>query len=240
MDNYVEDITFAPRVFNSFDEAALETARRLAEELRGAGKDVYLEALTLLSPEEDIEHFAQNLHAVGFDRVTALTCTDDLRFLPMDTARYLAKYLSENGPWDLVFTGCQAVVGDSRLVPPQIAERLELHYIPDLTKIVEEDGLFVAESQTDQGILRQTIEGPTLCAVGNAQYNYLRIATLREKLKFRSKQMVTTPITPLEKGEDLQLLALQPAYQEKACDFLTANTAQELAELLYEREVAAL
>lgn len=59
-------------------------------------------------------------------------------------------------------------------------------------------GRFIVESYTDDGILEQEIIPPCVLAVGNAEQTYLRVPTLKDKMKYGSR-----PIEVLSSGEVL-------------------------------------
>ena len=215
------------RQFGSYDEAALENARRLAVEARKNG-DCQLDAATVGECEP---RFAQDLYALGFDRVF------QIRASQKDAAANLCRLIEAQGGYDVILTGRQAWPDESGLTPYWIAKRLSLPCIAQVIDLEQTPGGVRVVSQTDGGTFVRTITVSAVYSIAEAKHSYLQIATLREKLATRDKRVHEIAGAPVEAhgggGEHLRLLYEST---EKQCRFLEGETVDEKACALW-REV---
>lgn len=170
------DLNLFKTIFGTYDEAALETALRLADGARAEGNEAELSALTVVQKNTKLDRrFAQDLFAVGFDTVTALYTDEDIDFQPGVSAQILSNYLAGESAErkQIIIMGKQTSPGESGMVPLLTAGLLQLpltqnvralHYSNDL-----HSGVYV---------------------VAEAEHPWLRVATLREKLAAKEKQMI--------------------------------------------------
>lgn len=66
------DLSYAKKIYNCFDESALEMALRLGDTATGQGQDVDVTALTIGSG--NIDNFLKNLYAVNVNKVIKIEC----------------------------------------------------------------------------------------------------------------------------------------------------------------------
>lgn len=117
-----------PTVFNPEDLHALEAALRVKETWGG-----HITVLTM-GPPTAAEILRDSLYR-GADRVILLT---DRKFAGADTlatSYALAQAIRKIGAVDLIFTGRQAIDGDTAQVGPQVAEKLGFSQIGYLLEI---------------------------------------------------------------------------------------------------------
>jgi len=176
-----------PRVFDCFDEAALEVARGLRDEFAAAGEPVQLRAVTLSTVNDD--RLSEKLFALGYDSVTRLEF--DVGYLSMPNAKavILADYIRKAGIPDFTFCGIQSGICGSRLTGPMIAELLRLPCISDVSGVWRspDDGLHV--QMICDGV-RSTgrIFGKAMLLVGNSERGLLRIPTLKARLAVKGSR----------------------------------------------------
>ncbi|MDR1397736.1 MAG: hypothetical protein LBJ14_08395 [Desulfarculales bacterium] len=184
------DISYAGRIFNYFDESALELGLRLKD---GYGSAV-ITALTLAGREESL---LKNLLALPFDRVARLALEHGSEFSPLQTAARLTAFIKAEPDYDLILMGRQAGPADSGQVPLLCAEMLNL---PCLTQVIGlrrlEENIFQARSRGDGGIKIITFKGPALLALGNMENAFLRIPTLKQKLAAQQREVETVSSLP--------------------------------------------
>lgn len=242
------DFSYLRNQLGDWDEAALENGLRLGDQMRLWGREVQVTALTV--GEEVREEIVKNLYGVKCDRVILWECSEDLRFCPERTAQRIAFFVKEEGGFDLILTGQQAPVGDSAKVPWAVAYYLGLPALTQVRELSIQDHDVVAVSEAEGWERSYLCRGPMLCALGNARYPYLRVATLREKLAAGRKQVwlrndkgwVRTGEAEqpeLEGWAEIQRAA-QPELEEfyrrqekRRCTMMEGETTKERAGQLY-------
>jgi electron transfer flavoprotein beta subunit len=187
------DISYTGKIFNYFDESALELGLRLKDEHPTA----FLTALTLAEREESL---LKNLLALPFDRVARLNLEGESEFAPLATAARLAAFIKAEEDYDLILMGRQAGLADSGQVPFLCAEMLNLPCFTQVTGLrCRQEGIFQVYCRNSQeGIKILTLKGPALLAVGNAENTFLRIPTLKQKLAARQRAVETIIPLPVE------------------------------------------
>lgn len=212
------------RIFGSYDEAALENARRLAEEIRKT-EDCKLDAVTVGDCEP---RFLKNLYALGFDEVFKVRGEKD-------AAANICRLAEDVGGYDMIFTGRQAWPNERGLTPYLIAKKLSLPCISnviDLTRTLS--GVRVV-SKTDYGAFTRTVTSPAVYSMGEAAHPYLHIATLREKLAAESKSVSEIDIAAADMqvhtGEFLRFVY---EHTEKQCRFIEGETDAQKAHALWQ------
>ena len=87
------DTSFVRRVFNCFDESALEMALKLAGTSLNASDPAELTALTVDDRQSDL--FLKHLTAVGYHHVVRIQCNKkiDLRFNPLAVSDLISTYI---------------------------------------------------------------------------------------------------------------------------------------------------
>ena len=195
------DTTFAKRVFNCFDESALEIARTLKE---ANPKGVEISALTIDHQGADL--FLYHLYALGFDHAIRIIPEAglDLTFNPLAVARLIVAY-SQNQPTpNLILLGQHGGDGESGETGPLVAEMLHwpmIRQISDL-KILDNNTVEI-KSQCAGGWLQQTITPPAVLVVGNStDYPFLKVPTLVQRRIASSKTITTYDFTRLQVMKD--------------------------------------
>jgi electron transfer flavoprotein alpha/beta subunit len=222
------DISYTGRIFNYFDESALELALRLKDEHPAA----FLTALTLAEREESL---LKNLLALPFDRVARIALKRESEFAPLPSAARMAAFSRAEPAYDLILMGRQAGPADSGQVPFLCAEMLGLPCLTQVTGLRGlEKGFFQVRRLSDQGSETLTIKGPALLVIGNAENTFLRIPTLKQKLAARQREAETIP--PSDGGSLYPgplVRELRPQQRGRKLSMLEEDSLPRQAEKLY-------
>jgi len=235
------DTSFVRRVFNCFDESALEMALKLAATSQNASDPAELTALTVDDRQSDL--FLKHLTAVGYHHVVRIQCNKkiDLRFNPLTVSDLISTYIKREGH-QLVFLGWQGGAGDNRQTGFLVAERLGWPCIREVTAVVrdESSGGLKVTSRIDAATLVQTVKLPMVLIAGHCiDSPYLRVPTLKQKLKAKNKPVTILSNTRLGIDDDTlinngkTLIDLQHPQASRPCIFVEGKNAREQAKRLY-------
>jgi len=182
-----------PAIVNPEDLNALEEALRIKEQLGGT--------VTVLSmgPPQALEAL-KACYFRGADNVILLS---DRRLAASDTlatSYALACAIRKIGPFDLVLCGRQAIDGDTAQVGPQLAEKLGINQITNVSEVnqVTQTAIVVKRS-TERGyeVLRSRF--PVLLTItGDA--NVPRSPGARRLLGFKALRLEQTPVFDRDKS----------------------------------------
>jgi len=213
------DTSYAKLLWNCFDEGALEMMLKLSD--LSEGFDVVYELL-------------------GFSHAVRVEAEEDmdLRFCPGLIADVTAKYVKETASQDVIIMGTQSSDGSNMKTPLLLAERLGWPCITQVTALepVDEKHLRVT-SQEDGRTAVQVVTVPVVLAVGNAPCAYLRVPTLKDKMKFgkRPIEHISLDVELAEsQSRNVELMELAPIDDSRDTIRIEGETPQEKAEKLYE------
>lgn len=222
---------YVKKMYGCFDEAALETALRLRDQLQAAGETAVTAAVTVGAPESAAaEGLLRSLFAAGFDHVVTIPGTAE--FEPKHTARILAGYFREN-PADLIFCGRMVGPGDSGMVPLHLARELGCDLYPEVTTAAwnAEDASVVVTCREGNTLCRRQIAGNAVCTLGDAEAAYLRLFPLRARMAARNREFTHWQGMERENAPEVVLLAEKK--ETVPCRFLSRDTAaREVLEIL--------
>ena len=103
-------------------------------------------------------------------------------------AALIAAYARRVACSDLVMLGTSSGPGDGGTVPFRVAAALELPCLAQVTELdALADGRVRVACAADDGLLRLTLNGPCVLAVGNAVVSCLSAPTLKERLTVRDE-----------------------------------------------------
>ena len=231
---------YVRRVFNVFDEAALELALRLRDARAARGLETSLVAFSVAGREAG--PFLATLRALGYEAARVEPAAD-LDFAPAATAALVAAATRRLGG-EVLLLGSRCGPGDTGLVPFLAAEALGRPSLPGVTEVEPAaDRLRVTFSAGDQA-LRATITPPCVLAVGNALVSLLRVPTLKDRLAVRDSAVTT--LTPADLGVDVPaalsrehstLAGLETIDRSRAGVVVTGGSPEEEARALYEEHL---
>lgn len=237
------DLSYTRRSLGCYDEAALEQGLRLADQMRAAGEEVEITALTVA--DEAAEDICKGLYAVKYDNVVCLECGEDLRFCPERVALEISRFVRQNHGFDVIIMGQQASVGDYGKMHWLVGEFLSF---PTVTQVRElefhSEGIW-AISESEGWERRYLTDKSVVFAIGNAKYPYLRVATLREKLASSKKQILKIEICKDETCEGISYgepVLFSREKTDRKCCWIKGENVKEKAEDLYKslKEAGAL
>lgn len=235
------DTGFVRRIFNCFDESALEMALKLSRPEETSAGRAELTALTVDDSPGDL--FLKHLIAVGYDHAVRIQCDKkiDMRYNPSAISHLIASHI-KRGCRQLVILGMQGGDGDNRQTGLLLAERLKWPCIREVTEVVRDgssDCLKVT-SRIDGATLVQTVKLPMVLIIGQSLDSpCLRIPTLKQKLSAKKKGV--TVLSGKELGidndtlirNDKTLIDLQRPAVTQPCIFMEGKTVREQTQNLY-------
>lgn len=137
-----------PSIVNTFDAFALEMAARIKDK---QGAKIVVMAM---GPEQAKSALKECL-SVGADKAYLVS---DRAFGGSDTlatgyilSKAVKTVEAEEGPFDIIFCGKQAIDGDTAQTGPQLAEHLDYPQITCIIEIEAEDGKIRAKRETEYG-----------------------------------------------------------------------------------------
>ncbi len=181
-----------PSIMNPDDKNALEYALHLKDQ----NADTEIVVLTM-GPPQSAQVLIESL-SMGADRAILLS---DRFFGGADTwatsntlAKAIEKDSQENGAFDLILCGHQAIDGDTAQVGPQIAARLNIPQITYVKKSdIQADGTIVAEREMEDGRTIISAKLPILLTTTKNLNNprYMNIADI-VKVADNEENLITT------------------------------------------------
>jgi len=187
--------------------------------------------------------FLKHLIAVGYHHVVRIQCNKriDLRFNSLAVSDLISTYIQREGH-QIVFLGTQGGNGDNGQTGFLVAERLGWPCIREITAVdtVGSSDRLKVTSRINGATLVQTVQLPVVLIAGHCPDSpYLRIPTLKQKLKAKKNQV--TILSNIELGIDddtllnkgKTLIDLQRPPVNRPCVFLEGKNAREQAKRLY-------
>jgi electron transfer flavoprotein beta subunit len=177
-----------PGELNATDKNALEEALRLKD-----GGDAEVVVVTM-GPAAATESLRTAL-GMGADRAVLV---DDDAVAGSDlvaTSRVLAGVLQREAP-DLVLFGQQTTDGGGAVLWAAVAERLQLPFLSQATKLTPGDGAVTAERETEVGNDRIEATLPAVVAVSDA-INEPRYTSLKGMMAAKKKRLDTVTASDL-------------------------------------------
>ena len=145
-----------PSILNHDDANALEEALRIKDRF----PDTFITVMTM-GPTQAKE-MLQECIAMGADDAVLLS---DRALGGSDTwatSNALAAGIRKHGDFDLIFTGRQAIDGDTAQVGPQLAEKLGLPQVTYVKELWVEDGEIVVKRALENGYEKLKLKTPCL------------------------------------------------------------------------------
>lgn len=233
------DTSFVKTAWNCFDEGALEMMLKLSDQAESFGIDFQLDAVTVDGPRS--ENYLKTLYALGFEKAVRIECEEDLQFWPELTAGLITEYVSQTGGQDVVIMGRQSADGDNGKTPLLAAEQLGW---PCITQVIGldpvDDRHIKVVSMAEGGICTQVVACPAVLSVGDAPCSYLRVPTLKDRMKKGKRPIEVVTMEELGVKADFDdlipatlLKELEPVHQTRAGVIIDGQTTQEKVHNLY-------
>lgn len=177
-------------IINPFDLYALEEGLRVKEAQGGAV------TLITMGPPQAEEALRE---ALGYGADTAVLVSDRA-FAGADTwatALTLAKAITKLGGADLIFTGKQAIDGDTAQVGPMLATIMDLPYVAWARKIsFISDNTLEVERLLDHGYDAVAVNLPAVVSIVK-EINEPRVPSFKAKLKAKKEAIPTWGLADL-------------------------------------------
>lgn len=235
------DTCYLKKSINCYDESALELTCRFADRCGTAGTDCFCTAVTA-SPKSG-ERFLETLAAVGFTQTDRIHLMDDAGETVLSserTAALLYSYIRKQEPFDLILTGMQSADGNQGKVPLLLAELLNIRCISQVIDFYPVDDRHAAVSYyKDDALCGETISYPALLAVGNAADTYLRVPTLKQRMKSKKQPIAVFDPEVLRKdfsgicGAEAVFESMAPDIQKREPVLIDGGDALENAGTMY-------
>ena len=173
---------------NPYDLFALEAALQIREKVGGS-----VTVLTMGPPQADVA--LREALAMGCDDAYLLSAREFGGSDTYATSQIISAAITHTGLGedDMIFSGRQAIDGDTAQVGPQIAEKLNLPQISYAAEIKKEGSKVLVKRMLEDGYMMISTETPCLVTCINAQDMNPRYMTLNGIMDCYSK-----PLTVLD------------------------------------------
>lgn len=226
------DMTYVRKMINCFDEAALENALLIKDKRCEAGLDTRISVISL--DPGYASHFLNPFFAMKVDDVINIETDGNTWYDPMQTASVLwgeiNKIKNEEGDV-VIFAGKQAPPLNSGMVPAVVAEYMGYPLINEVTDLYYREDDFVVERVAKSQKEYYRINKDAVLVFGNTVHSYLRVPTLREKMKFKKCKPEVVNISLEKPGEEPKLSC---QIQEIECDMVAFADEREAADKILE------
>lgn len=229
------DTGYVKILWNCFDEGALEMMLKLSDQSEGFDVVYELNALTIGRRQH--EPFLKTLYALGYQHAARIAAEEDLSFCPEQIAGLVKNYILQRAAQDVVVMGVQSSDGSNMKTPLLLAEGLGWPCITQVIGIEPADETHLkVTSQTEDGYLIQMVKVPCVLAVGNAPSSYLRVPTLKDKMKLGKKpieQIAVEQLCEIPAECAAELSALHKVDSSRDTVTVEGSSPEEKAEILY-------
>ena len=186
-----------PRIVNSFDTYALETAVKLKDE------DASVKVIVVTMGPEKAKEALKSCLSVGADKAylvndEAYAGSDTLATGYALSCAVKTIEAREGAAFDLILCGKQANDGDTAQVGPQLAEFLGYPQLTYAAEITAADGSVRARRETEDGYVVAEAKMPALVTVTKTEYEP-RYASVKSKMAANRAEI------PVLTGDDLGL-----------------------------------
>ncbi|MDR2386615.1 MAG: hypothetical protein LBE80_03395 [Deltaproteobacteria bacterium] len=222
------ELSYAKMIINPDDQSALELALRLRE--ARSPEETYLAALSL-GHSDQARRVAQSLLALGFNQVGLISRDGQEPFAPDVAALRLWPWAQRD--FQLILTGARSADGQNGLTAMYLAELLAYRLITEVIELrAGAGGKIEVESLSDEGLVSQNLLGPSVLSVGNAPSAFLRVPSLKDRLK-------SAPLAPeILAGPQLagdsfaELVGLERPDRRRQTRLVSEGGAEEKAALI--------
>ena len=176
-----------PSIINPFDAYTLEVAVRIKE----VTKDTEISVLSM-GPMQAKEALRTCL-SVGADK--AYLCSDEDVFKGSDTlatsyilASTIKMIEKEEGPFDLIMAGKQAVDCETGQVGPEIAAHLGIAQVTYALEVTNGSNTIIVKRSSDEGYDMVSVQKPAVVTVEKPIYNP-RYPSIKSKMEANKKEI---------------------------------------------------
>lgn len=214
------DTAGVPFMLNAYDEFAIEQALRIKEQL-GTGT---VTVVTL--GHKDAQKELRDALGRGADKAVLLT-TDQWVFDGAATAQALAAWIKTQ-PCNLVLCGRQASDSDNNQLAANLATRLGLACVTEVSKLTLENGVFTAERDIEGAREVVTCKTPAVISCHKG-LNEPRLPNLKGIMAAKKKPLEEAPAQLPAATVEIVALTLPPA---RAAGRIVGNGAGAVPALI--------
>jgi electron transfer flavoprotein beta subunit len=197
------DTSFLTRSIDCYDASALELAIQLSEESESCHCPFEIEAVT--ADNHPVESVLKTLYALRFDRVINAYRENGSDLASADIARAICRVATEDRA-DLLLFGRQNSIGNQGSLPYAVADMLKIPAFSEVTGVhLVAEGLLKVCCLTDSGSSEYEVRPPAVLLIGNAESAFLRYPTLKDKMKYKDRQVIRLPVDEKWEGPDFPL-----------------------------------
>lgn len=226
------DMAYVKKMYGCFDEAALEMALCLKEELKEAGEKASCTALTIGTGPKIL---FTGLYAAGFDRVIRIGGNLE-EFVTQKTAGMLANCIRRLKP-DLILTGHQTGASNSGMTAALLSAALSVPWVFEVTKLHMErqTGKILVTCEQEKAHLVRRMDTPFVLSIGNTKKSRLQMFSLKARMEAAKKPVLEESAEePEEVKKETVPGRLLSKKREKACNIIEGTGSKQLAGALYE------
>ena len=218
-------------IIDTYDESALEYALQCKEMASKVTCPIHLTALTV--GQSLSATIYQNLFAVGVDRVVLLKEKAPVSFCPSRISRVIHKFTCDER-FDAIFMGQQNSITCNGQTGIRLSNLLNVPLISYVNDVVFINNKFHVKTKKRLQYTRAVIEQPAIYCFFNAERSYLRMATLREKLKVQSREIDVFDVDKTfdQQENEINLISLSYNPVTRNCQFINGQNAGEKAQVL--------
>ena len=236
------DTCYLKKSIPCYDESALELTCRFSDQCSSKGLDHSCTAVT--ASEKSGDRFLETLAAVGFAQTDRIHLQDDSERTALSSeqlSKLLFSYIQKQEPFDLILAGTQSADGNQGKVPLLLAELLNIRCITQVTDFspVDEDHAFVSYYR-DDALCEETVSYPVLLVIGNSADTYLRVPTLKQRMKSKKQPIgvydpaALCPESDMAGGGRITLCSMEPSIQKRETTLIDGDDPLENAAIMYE------
>ncbi len=212
------------RMIGLYDENAIEVGVQLKEKCSCA--------LTLISygTEKDIKVLRKAM-AMGCEQFMLVTGSSDDPYVIAANLKMAVEKLADV---DLVLAGRQSADMDRGVVPGILAGMLDCHFIPQVSRIDEMDGLWKVNQITETGTRQLQFAGKAVLSITDDTDNVPRIPPVRGIMAAKKKPVETLAEIESEKMSAREI-SVEIPQMESACEVLPVEDLDQTAAMLVKR-----
>ena len=219
------DTHFLPNTINCYDESSLEFAIRLSEK----NENIINTALTISN--DGAKPTLKSLLALGYNHVVCIMGdSSDFKFSPNLVAHNIVKYI-ENNPNDVIIIGKEAPLGNNAATAQLVSKKLNFPLISSVIDIkkIKKDSLIVL-IENNNSIYQQEVKIPCVLSMGNAVISKLRMPTLKERMKNKTREIEMFDFIDSKEPSYLYPLRIYKPERKRESSF--SKTSEEIKEYL--------
>lgn len=229
------NIDYANKIINTYDENALEMMLRLCD------KDNNVETVALTIGDSNSDKILRKALAVKTNQAVRIECDKELNYNPLEIATMIKNGIQKIEDVQIVMCGRQASIGDNGQTGLILAEMLGWPCISLVTNVVKKDDKILVTHQGENGLETLEVKLPVVLTVTQSPDKFLRMATIKDVLAAKKKDIIIWNLEDLDIREDnssesnrFRLKRIYTKEQNKECKIIKGLTSEEKAKQLYE------